>query len=266
MSNAKNRLVIFVVSIATIVGMLACSGSTLLSRRTDPTATPTKTPKPTFTVTLTPTQTPIPTDTSVPTNTPTAEPPTNTPEMQTATFTPEPPTDTPTLEPLPTNTPVPPTKTPKPTAKPRPKATSTPKPPPKPTNTPAPTFPFRHVASQGWPNCGMTGAKVFFKHSDGSIYPGLQFAIYVAGGACIGVSNRANLADGSTDYPLNVRGPIAGLWEVRVVETSDGSAGADACAKIVEIMSPPARFETVTDPCDSDTSGVQVAWITFQEN
>ena len=71
MRLAKNRMVILVISIAIVIVMLACSGVPLLSRRADPTATPTKTPKPTFTMTLTPTSTPVPTNTPLPTNTPT---------------------------------------------------------------------------------------------------------------------------------------------------------------------------------------------------
>jgi len=272
MSTLKNRMVIMVAAIAIVaVMLLACSGSSLLSRRSDPTATPTKTPKPTFTVTLTPTQTPMPTNTLVPTNTPSPVPPTVTPEIQTATFTPMPPTDTPVpLPPTATNTPVPPTNTPKPTAKPtskpKPKATNTPAPPPPPANTPAPSFPFRHVASQGWPNCGSTGAKVFFKNSGGDIYPGLQFALYVAGGGCVGVSDRANQSDGSTDFILQPNAARPGTWEVAVIETRSGETGEAGCNAITKVMSPRARFETVSQPCDSESGGVQWAWITFQQN
>jgi hypothetical protein len=87
MNRMKNRMVILAVAITMIVGTLACSTTTLVGRRAEPTATPTKTPKPTFTVTLTPTETPIPTDTPLPTDTPTPVTPTNTPVVLTATFT-----------------------------------------------------------------------------------------------------------------------------------------------------------------------------------
>jgi hypothetical protein len=267
MNRSKNRMVILVTVIAIFIGMLACSGSDLVSRREGPSPTPTKTPKPTFTETPTPTQTPVPTDTAAPTSTPTPVTPTNTPLVQTATSTPspEPPTMTPTPE-APTDTPVPPTNTPRPTQRPtsRPRPTNTR--PPAPTNTPAPSFPFRQVESRGWPNCGSTGVKVYFKHRNGSVYPGLQFAVYVGGGGCIGVSNRANEADGSTDFLLWPYGPRPGSWEVQVVETSDGSTGEPGCSKITKALSERVPFQTMDQPCDSGTSGVQWVWMTFQEN
>jgi hypothetical protein len=164
MNSMKNRILIVVVALATIAALLACSAGSLISR-TQPTATPTKTPKPTFTATLTPTNTPIPTDTPTPTSTATNTPEaTNTPIIFTAT-----PTDTPppTDTPLPT---VPPTNTPKPTAKPtskpRPQPTATK--PAGPTNTPVPRYPFQGIIGGGFPNCGMTGVKGTIKTSSGS--------------------------------------------------------------------------------------------------
>ncbi len=255
MNGIRNRVVVLVVAVVMIAGLLACGTGGLLSR-TEPTATPTKTPKPTFTVTLTPTETPIPTDTPTPTDTATPTPlATNTPIVYTAT-----PTPLPTDTPLPTNTPVPPTNTPRP----RPRATSTPTPKPKPTNTPAPQYELRLVDQRGWPNCGSTGVKVYFKQSNGSIYPGVQFALYAGG--CVGVSNRANLADGSTDFQIWPNGARPGTWEVQAVETSDGSTGAAGCGKIVKVLSPVVQFQTTDKPCEPDSSGVQWMHLTFQEN
>ncbi|MFN2292113.1 MAG: hypothetical protein ACK2UC_13055 [Anaerolineae bacterium] len=143
----KNRLVILVVVMIIIAGLLACSADSLISR-TEPTATPTKTPKPTFTVTLTPTNTPIPTDTPLPTSTWTPTPlATNTPIVYTAT-----PTSEPTDTPVPTNTPRPPTNTPRP----RPRATNTPTPRPQPTNTPRPQFAWNGQVDFSLTNCGLT--------------------------------------------------------------------------------------------------------------
>jgi hypothetical protein len=134
MTGIQKRAILLAVAVAIVVGTLACSAGSLVSRREDATATPTKTLKPTFTATLVPTKTPIPTDTPTPTYTPvpTDTPvPTNTPVVFTATPSPAP-TDTPS----PTNTPVPPTNTPRPTARP-PTRTPTRRPP---TATPAPQF------------------------------------------------------------------------------------------------------------------------------
>lgn len=257
MNGMRNRVVVLVVAVVMIAGLLACGTGGLLSR-TEPTATPTKTPKPTFTVTLTPTETPIPTDTPTPTDTATPTPlATNTPIVYTAT-----PTPLPTNTPEPTATPVPPTNTPRPKPQPtRPKPTPTRS---QPTNTPAPQFEFRLTDQRGWPNCGSTGVKVYFKQRNGSVYPGVQFALYAGG--CVGVSNRANLGDGSTDFQIWPNGARPGTWEVQVVETSDGSTGEAGCGKIVKALSPVVQFQTTDKPCDPDSSGVQWMHLTFQEN
>jgi hypothetical protein len=147
----RNRIFVVVIAVAVLAGLLACGSGRLLSR-TEPTATPTKTPKPTYTITFTPTMTPIPTETPLPTDTATPTPAaTNTPIVYTATPTPLP-TDTAT--PLPT--PVPPTNTPRPTARPRPRATNTPKPPPPPPPTPKPAFPWSGEVTNTFTNCGLT--------------------------------------------------------------------------------------------------------------
>lgn len=146
-------MVILVAVITMIAGMLACGSSSLVSRRSEPTATPTKTPKPTFTVTLTPTDTPIPSDTPTPTYTPLpTHTPTPTPLPPTPTWTPPPPTDTP----LPTDTPVPPTNTPRPTARPQPKPTQKPTAKPQPTTPPKPQFAWSGDVSNTMQNCGLT--------------------------------------------------------------------------------------------------------------
>jgi len=146
MDGMRNRVVILFVAAIMIAAMLACGSGGLLSR-TEPTATPTKTPKPTFTVTLTPTNTPVPTNTPLPTDTATPTPlPTNTPIVYTATPTP-----------LPTDTPVP-TNTPRPTARPtnRPRPTATPTKKPQPANTPKPQFAWTGQVSNTTDNCGLT--------------------------------------------------------------------------------------------------------------
>ena len=193
-----------------IGGLLACSTGSLLSRQSEPTATPTKTPKPTFTVTLTPTQTPIPTNTPLPTNTPTPVTPTNTPVILTATFTPLP-TDTP----APTNTPLPPTNTPRPTARPQPRPTRTPTPRPQPTNTPAPVFPFTGSITGGSVNCGTTGIKGTMKTKAGGNLAGITVAVWTDGweGA---VSNPSD-SIGNWDVFINV-GAVPGTWYVAVVK------------------------------------------------
>jgi hypothetical protein len=146
MNGMRNRVVILVVAAIMVVAMLACGSGGLLSR-TEPTATPTKTPKPTFTVTLTPTNTPVPTNTPLPTDTATPTPlPTNTPIVYTAT-----PTPLPTDTPVPTNTPRP---TARPTNRPRPTATATPR--PQPTNTPRPQFAWTGQIDYGLDNCALT--------------------------------------------------------------------------------------------------------------
>jgi hypothetical protein len=205
MNGMRNRVVILVVAITAIVGMLACSAGSLLSR-TEPTATPTKTPKPTFTVTLTPTETSIPTDTPLPTDTPTPVTPTNTPIVYTATFTPEPPTDTPT----PTDTPAPTN-----TTRPRPRPTSTPTRKPQPTNTPAPSYAFTGSIAGGTVNCGTTGIKGKIKTKAGGNYAGVTVAVWTDGweGA---VANPSDL--GGNWEMLIGPGARAGNWYVAVVK------------------------------------------------
>ena len=243
----RNRVVILLVAITLIVAMVACSTGSLLARKAEATSTPTKTPKPTFTATLEPTATPVPTDTPTPT--------------PTATFTPLP-TDTPV--PTDTETPVP-TDTPKPTRKPtaRPPApTAKPTNKPAPPNTPAPQYAFRMTLQQNWPNCGTSGIKVFFKNRSGGPYAGMQFAVY-AGGVCVGLSSWANQMDGSTDFILSNDGPRAGNWEVQAVETDDGST---SCSAITNVASARITVTTVAEPCDTNSTGVQWVWLTFQEN
>jgi hypothetical protein len=111
--NTNRSLFVTVIGFLAMVG-LACGPGFLAQSRSDPTATPTKTPKPPPTATLDPALTTA-TPTSVPTATPL--PPTDTPPpANTATSVVEP-TAPPTLaEPAPTETPVPaePTATPVP--------------------------------------------------------------------------------------------------------------------------------------------------------
>ena len=160
----RTRVVITMVTVAVLAVILACSTSSLVSR-TDPTATPTKTPKPTFTVTSTPTETPIPTATPLPTDTSTPTPDaTNTPIVFTATPTPEP-----TETPLPTDTPVPPTNTPRPTNRPAPRPQPTNTRPPQPTNTPRPQFDWSGQVSNTFPNCGLTRVFGFTLERSGAL-------------------------------------------------------------------------------------------------
>jgi hypothetical protein len=256
MNGMRKRLVVMVVSLAVIAGMLACSAGSLISR-TEPTATPTKTPKPTFTVTLTPTETPIPTDTPPPTNTPTPVTPTNTPIVYTATFTPSP---TPTLTLEPTATPAPPTNTPRP----RPRPTNTPTRPPQPTNTPAPSWPFSGTITGGTVNCGTTGIKGKIKTRTGANYAGVTVAVWTDGweGA---VSNPSDHG-GNWDMLIGP-GPIAGTWYAMVVQADtcqpkagDGGYTAQGCTQQSNIIT-----VVTTSHCEGE-GAVQWPEVEFRQN
>jgi len=257
MKSVRSRAAILIGSIALIVALLACSGGSLLSRNTEPTATPTKTPKPTFTTTLTPTNTPLPTDTPPPTNTPTPVTPTITPVVQTATFTPVPATDTP----LPTNTPVP-TNTPKPTPKPKPKPkpTKAPTPKPQPTTPPKPQFAWNGQVSNTMPNCGLTRVFGFTLDRSGGL-AGDVWVHYWADGwegawaksqwTDFGAGTPWKGDEGNWDGTI-WNGPREGVWHVCVV-SSEGSW--DCVSNTVD-----ARTDT------NCTTGIQVVHITFQQN
>jgi hypothetical protein len=253
MNRTKNRMVILVAAITIIAAMLACSTSTLVGRRADPTATPTKTAKPTFTVTLTPTDTPIPTNTPLPTDTPTPVTPTNTPVVMTATFTPLP-TDTP----QPTATPVP-TKAPKPTARPRPKPTKAPTAKPKPTNTPKPTYAWRGEIDFTLQNCGLT--RVFgFTLDRSNGLAGDVWVHYWADGwegawaksqwTDFGAGTSWKGDEGNWDGTIDV-GPREAVWHVCVVPDQ----GSWSCQS--------NTVDAATN-YDCDT-GVQVVHITFTQ-
>jgi hypothetical protein len=258
MNGTKKRMAILLVAIATIGGLLACSTSSLLSRSSEPTATPTKTPKPTFTVTLTPTQTPIPTNTPRPTNTPTPVTPTNTPLILTATFTPLP-TDTP----APTNTPLPPTNTPRPTSRPRPRATSTPTRRPQPTNTPKPQFPWRGTAAGSFPNCGYTGLMGLTLDRSGGVAGDVWLHYWADGwnGGWARSSWTVNQGYAGQGDEKNWDGfidnyPKPGTWYVCVV-AQEGSW---------DCISDKMTAVTVSEPCAPGSDGVQVARFVFQQN
>ena len=251
MKFAKNRVVILVVSIAIIAALLACSGGSLLSRNTEPTATPTKTPKPTFTVTLTPTSTPVPTDTPVATSTPTPVTPTITPEIQTATFTPVPPTDTPAP---PTNTPKP---TPRPTAKPKPKPTKAPTAKPQPTTPPKPQFAWKGQVSNTFHNCG--GSRIFGHalERNGALAGGVWIHVWADGWDGTWAKSEFNDMGAFPGDEHNWDGwqhepPQPGLWHVCVVP-SEGSW---------DCISNTVNARTGID-CEND---IQVVHITFQQN
>jgi hypothetical protein len=237
-----------------IGGLLACSTGSLQSR-SEPTATPTKTPKPTFTVTLTPTQTPIPTNTPLPTNTPTPMTPTNTPVILTATFTPLP-TDTPG----PTDTPLPPTKTPKPTSRPRPRATSTPTRRPQPTNTPRPQFPWTGQVSNTYTNCGLTRVFGFTLARNGAL-AGDVWVHYWADGwegdwaksgwTDFGAGTSWKGDEGNWDGTID-NYARDGIWHV-CIAPSDGSW--DCQSNTVDAAT--------SSNCDT---GIQVVHITFRQN
>jgi hypothetical protein len=252
MSSTNKRMIIIVVAIALIAAILACSPGTLLSR-TQPTATPTKTPKPTFTATPIPTDTPLPTDTPTPTATPTNTPlPTNTPIVFTATPT-EVPTETPT--PIPTDTPRP---TPRPTSKPQPKATATTR--PQPTTPPQPRFPWTGQVSNTMQNCGLTRVFGFILDSNGGL-AGDQWIHYWADGwdgawaksqwTDFGAGTPWKGDEGNWDGTIDNR-VREGVWHVCVVS---------------EEKSWPCISNTVDAATSFDcTTGFQVIHITFKKN
>ena len=251
----KNRILIVVVALIAIAGLLACSTGSLLSR-TEPTATPTKTPKPTFTVTLTPTNTPIPTDTPLPTPTHTPTPDaTNTPIVWTAT-----PTDTPppTDTPLPT---VPPTNTPRPTARPtnRPPPTATPR--PQPTNTPAPQFAWNGSVTFTAVNCGLTR---LFGHTllkAGGLAGDVWVHYWTEGWA--GAWARSSHTEFGTETPWKgdegnwdglIDGhPVDGLWRICVVDQQNST---NCISNIVNAAT----------AADCHSGSPQVIHITFRQN
>jgi hypothetical protein len=255
MYGMKKRVVILAAAITVIVGLLACSTGSLLSRRSEPTATPTKTPKPTFTVTLTPTQTPIPTDTPTPTSTPTPVTPTNTPVILTATFTPLP-TDTPT----PTDTPLPPTNTPRPTARPQPRPTSTPTRRPQPTSPPQPRFPWTGQVSNTYTNCGLTRVFGFTLDRNGGL-AGDVWVHYWADGwegawaksqwTDFGAGTPWKGDEGNWDGTIDIQARD-GVWHVCIVPTQ----GSWDC-----------QSNTVDAATAADcNTGIQVVHITFRQN
>jgi hypothetical protein len=69
--------------------------------------------------------------------------------------------------------------------------------------------------------------------------------------------------DGSTDFILHPSGPRAGTWEVQAVETDSGQT---SCEAIKRVLSARVAVQTVDTPCDTNSSGVQWVWLTFQQN
>jgi len=251
----RNRAVILMVATAIIVAMLACSTSSLVSRR-EPTATPTKTPQPTFTTTPTPTQTSIPTDTPLPTDTATPTPvPTNTPIVYTATFTPPPPTDTP----APTDTLIPPTNTPRP----KPKPTKAPTPIPKPTNTPRPQFAWRGEIAGTFANCAFTGLFGYTLARNGGLAGGIWVHYWTDGwggdwAESSWVEDKGEPWEGDEknwDGFLQPY-PAAGTWFACVVEQEGGW----------NCISDKMTVHTDAEPCAPDSGGIQVVCIVFQQN
>lgn len=251
MNSMKKRLVVLVVALAVVAGMLACSTSSLLSR-TEPTATPTKTPKPTFTVTLTPTDTPIPSDTPTPTATFTPTPEaTNTPIVYTAT-----PTPTPTETPLPTATP---TNTPKPRPQAtRPPPTATKK--PQPTNTPRPQFAWSGSVTNQLQNCGLTRVFGFTLASNGALAGDIWVHYWADGwegdwaksqwtdfGAGTSWKGDEGNWDGTIDNMAR-----DGVWHVCV---TDDDNSWSCISNTVDVQS--------SSNCES---GMQVFHITFRKN
>ena len=256
----RNRVVILVIAITMLVGMMACSTGNLLSRRSDPTATPTKTPKPTFTATLLPTNTPIPTNTQPPTETPTPVTPTNTPVIMTATFTPiptntQPPTATPAP---PTNTPRPrPTNTRRPPA-PQPTATKAPPPP-----TPAPQFPWRGEVGGTFSNCGLTQVMGLTLASNGGVAGDIWIHYWADGwdGAWAKSSWTVDKGYAGEGDEKNWDGTIdnyakPGVWYVCVVPEQ----GSWDC------LSNKMTAQTVHEPCNPGSGGIQVVRFVFQQN
>jgi hypothetical protein len=253
MSNMKYRMLILAVAIAAIAGILACGTGGLLSK-TDPTATPTKTPKPTFTITPTPTDTPIPTDTPLPTNTATPTPlATNTPIVYTATATPEP-----TQTPVPTNTPRP---TPRPTSRPKPTAAPTKK--PAPTNTPQPRYAWRGAAAGSFPNCGYTGLMGLTLASNGGVAGDIWVHYWADGwnGDWVKSSWTVNQGYTGSGDEKNWDGFIdnyakPGTWYACIVAQEGGW----------DCISDKMTAVTVHEPCEPGSGGVQVARFVFTKN
>jgi hypothetical protein len=257
MSSMRNRLVILVVAITVIVGVLACSTDSLVSR-TGPTATPTKTPKPTFTATLTPTNTSIPTDTPTPTSTSTPTPPaTNTAIVYTATATPEP-TETP-VPPVPTNTPRPPTNTPRP----QPRATNTPTPRPQPTNTPAPAYAY--TGNVVWdpavaPNCDGPGISKnsIIKDRSGNPVNGVRVEVDCYGNKWLShpSGNPGEYLPGHYDFSFGQHSPQAWTCTARVF---DLNGVAVPSSEVVTI-----QFDT--NDCQPGGNGHQIAILNWTKN
>lgn len=249
MNSMTKRLVILAVTITIIAGLLACSADSLISR-TEPTATPTKTPKPTFTATLTPTDTPVPTDTPTPTCTWTPTPlATNTPIVFTATPSPEP-----TETPVPTNTPVPPTNTP------RPRATSTPTPRPKPTNTPRPQFAWQGQVDFSLQNCGLTRVFGFTLDRSGGLAGDIWVHYWTDGW------DGGWALSGWTDFGAGTSWTgDEGNWD-GVIDNYAKDGNWHVC-----VVPQQGSWDCISNTVDAATSsncesGVQVYHITFRKN
>lgn len=256
MNSMKKRLLVLVMALAVIAGMLACSAGSLVSR-TEPTATPTKTPKPTYTVTSTPTNTPIPTNTPTPTATFTPTPEaTNTPIVYTATPT-TPPTDTPVPTATPTNTPKP---TRKP-SKPKPKPTNTR--PPQPTNTPRPQHAWRGTVAGTFSNCALTQVMGLTLASNGAVAGDVWIHYWTDGWSGAWTKSSWTVEEGyagegdekNWDGTIDIY-PKAGTWYVCVV-SEDGSW---------DCISDKMTIKTDAEPCAPGSGGVQVVRIVFQQN
>lgn len=257
MTGMQKRAIVLAVALAIVVGTLACSAGSLVSRREDATATPTKTLKPTFTATLTPTQTPIPTDTPTPTYTPqpTDTPvPTNTPAVLTATPSPAP-TDTPT----PTNTPVPPTNTPRPTARP-PTRTPTRRPP---TATPTPSIQWTGTVTwdQGIsPNCAGVGVakQSVIKDRAGSPVNGARVLLDCYGNQYIShpSGNPGEYDPGHYDFWGLSTFPVAYTCTIRMYDLNGVTIQSTQTLTI--------QFDT--NDCEAPGPGHQVAIVNWTKN
>lgn len=254
MKSMRNRMVILALAITVILGLLACSTTGGLISRNDPTATPTKTPKPTFTITPTPTDTPVPTDTPTPTATFTPTPEaTNTPIVLTAT-----PTEEPTETPVPTNTTAPPTATRRPAT--RVPATATPAPP---TNTPRPQFAWRGEVTATFPNCAFTGLFGHTLDRNGGLAGNVWIHYWTDGwnGAWALSSwtedkGQSYVGDEKNWDAYLADGPRAATWYACVVAEQNSW----------DCISNTMTVQTVAEPCDSTSNGIQVVRITFRQN
>ncbi len=256
MTGMHKRAILLTVAVAIVIGTLACSSS-LVSRREDATATPTKTLKPTFTATLTPTETPIPTDTPTPTNTvlPTDTPaPTNTPVVFTATPSPAP-TDTPTA----TDTPRPPTRTPTRTRRP---ATRTPTPRP-PTATPTPSLQW--AGQLIWdpnvaPNCN--GPEVsslsIIKERSGTAINDAEVLLDCYGNQWISRKSgpTGGYQAGHYDFSLSAGLPQNWTCTIKMYRYNDQMVTS---SQVVTI-----QFDT--GPCEPGGAGHQVAIVNWTKN